>query len=106
MHGVHRLWDYRPREGFCTRRDCYLAYLQSDVWKKKRAQALTRADGKCEQCGDAQNLDVHHKTYIRVGGAELPRDLQVLCRSCHDTAHVTVDQRSTLIESLRRKDTS
>jgi len=87
-----------------TRKERYLAYLRTDIWQKKREEALIRAERMCEKCHTSRYLDVHHKNYHRVGGDELPRDLQVLCRPCHRAAHVTVDQRSAIIESLRRKD--
>jgi hypothetical protein len=31
-------------------------------------------------------LDVHHRSYARLG-AELPADLEVLCRPCHGAEH-------------------
>lgn len=59
-------------------------YLQSDHWKRTREAALQRADHRCQVCNSSwETLDVHHRTYERVGH-ELPEDLLVLCRTCHD----------------------
>ena len=61
-------------------------YLQSPIWKEKRAQALAYYGTLCGRCG-GYGTDVHHKTYERVGGNELMEDLEVLCRSCHEAHH-------------------
>jgi 5-methylcytosine-specific restriction endonuclease McrA len=61
-------------------------YLRSDHWKRVRREALERAGNKCQRCSASGPLDVHHRTYKRLGG-ELPSDLQVLCRTCHDAVH-------------------
>lgn len=63
----------------------YASYLQSPHWLATREWALERSRRRCEECG-ARGVDVHHLTYDRVG-AELPGDLIVLCRRCHDYAH-------------------
>jgi 5-methylcytosine-specific restriction endonuclease McrA len=40
----------------------------------------------CERCGGQDALQVHHRTYERLG-AELDEDFEVLCRRCHATEH-------------------
>lgn len=64
----------------------YQEYLETPHWQQKRAEALARSGGKCSQCGATENLDVHHKTYVRLGAEELA-DLVVLCRDCHFAKH-------------------
>lgn len=67
------------------RRPQYRQYLGSVVWKERRAMALDRADNRCQICNlsaDKSVLDVHHRTYERLG-FERPEDLTVLCRECH-----------------------
>jgi 5-methylcytosine-specific restriction endonuclease McrA len=64
----------------------YSEYLQTDHWKAVRTQALARAHYRCQVCNSTGRLDVHHRTYDR-RGQELPEDLIVLCRSCHETFH-------------------
>jgi len=68
----------------------YRAYLATPVWKAKRLEALNHYGCKCMRCGEWGN-DVHHKTYERVGGAELMEDFEILCRECHE-AHHAVDK--------------
>jgi hypothetical protein len=40
---------------------------------------------RCERCGYAHELQLHHKTYERLG-RELISDLEVLCHQCHEKA--------------------
>jgi hypothetical protein len=68
--------------------DEYLAYIRdSPVWRAKRRERLEWAGYRCQVCNSPNRLDVHHRTYERFGGAELPADLTVLCRACHDLYH-------------------
>jgi 5-methylcytosine-specific restriction endonuclease McrA len=54
---------------------------------------------RCEGCGAIDNLEVHHKRYIK--GLEpwdyKDDDLAVLCRGCHQTYH---DNKNLLISFL------
>lgn len=61
-------------------------YLRSDHWQQVRIAALERAEHHCQVCNSAKSLDVHHRTYERVG-QERPMDLTVLCRRCHSLFH-------------------
>jgi hypothetical protein len=71
-----------------TKREYREVYLRSDHWRRTRIAALDRADNRCQVCNGADALDVHHRTYERLG-AELPGDLTVLCRRCHWLFHHT-----------------
>jgi hypothetical protein len=64
----------------------YHAYLKSDEWRKKRAEARRRARNRCRICGATENLHTHHKTYSRVG-REAQHDLVVLCAKHHEGCH-------------------
>ena len=64
----------------------YGTYLRSVHWQTMRRLAHDRAQGTCELCGRGGQLDVHHKTYERIGEERLD-DLIVLCRSCHSKFH-------------------
>lgn len=68
-------------------RATYAEYLRSEVWQEKRAAALDRANHACQLCNRTKNLHVHHRTYERIGGDELPEDLTVLCATCHEHFH-------------------
>ena len=61
-------------------------YLQSDHWKRTAAEARIRAGHKCERCGAHGRLDCHHNSYDRLW-RELPIDINVLCRACHNRLH-------------------
>ena len=64
----------------------YHAYLETDAWQERREAALNRACHRCQVCNSGRSLDVHHRTYARLG-QELEADLTVLCRGCHDLFH-------------------
>jgi 5-methylcytosine-specific restriction endonuclease McrA len=76
-----------------ARRCKYEGYLRSKKWQAKRTAKLFHANHTCEKCGYSSltspveiPLDVHHKTYERLGD-ELMSDLSVLCRHCHQGLH-------------------
>jgi hypothetical protein len=64
----------------------YASYLASDHWKGLRKQALERAEHRCQVCNGSTRIDVHHRTYERLGYERL-EDLTVLCRGCHKLFH-------------------
>jgi 5-methylcytosine-specific restriction endonuclease McrA len=64
----------------------YDAYLQSDAWREKRAQALKRDNGLCQGCLKRPATQVHHLTYAHVGD-ELLFELAPICDECHERAH-------------------
>ncbi len=64
----------------------YREYLQTDGWRATRIRQLQIAHGRCRVCNGADQLDVHHRTYVRLG-KERDSDLIVLCRGCHDVFH-------------------
>lgn len=70
-----------------SRRSRYQAYLRSAAWWAKRAEALRHYGAKCNRCGAAQNLHVHHIRYGRDLDAIPIRWLEVLCRQCHEQHH-------------------
>ena len=58
------------------------------AWKRARLLALRRAGYKCQRCGGARRLEVHHRTPLEHGGAPFdPANLEVICRHCHFAAH-------------------
>lgn len=67
----------------------YRAYLNSAEWRWKAKAAIETASG-CALCGATTELEVHHRTYARVGHERL-NDLVVLCRRCHSRYHGTFD---------------
>lgn len=61
----------------------YKQYMQSKEWKSRRLQALERDDYRCRVCNSTLRLEVHHRTYKRLGD-ELSNDITTLCKLCHD----------------------
>ena len=72
----------------------YQAYLKSPEWKEMRARILKRDGYACLACGSKDHLQVHHRTYNRVG-AEIEIDLRTLCGRCHESIHAIVSHRKT-----------
>jgi 5-methylcytosine-specific restriction endonuclease McrA len=67
------------------RREIYLAYMASNVWKHKRKAVIEAAKGACGCCG-ATAVQAHHLTYKNLGD-EPPEDLEAICVSCHREEH-------------------
>lgn len=70
-------------------RDQYHEYLQSKVWGVIRERVLRRDNHRCRVCNDDEGLNVHHRTYERVG-SEKDEDLTTLCRVCHQLFEVAL----------------
>jgi 5-methylcytosine-specific restriction endonuclease McrA len=64
----------------------YREYLHSEEWSQRSLALRKQAGWRCEICGSGDRVQVHHRTYKRLGN-ERPSDLQVLCGDCHRLAH-------------------
>ena len=64
----------------------YKDYLKTEHWKNKRAQILIIDNYSCQECGDRENLQVHHLNYDNLWD-EKESDLITLCNFCHAEAH-------------------
>lgn len=60
----------------------YMTYLLSPEWQEKRGAALERDQHRCRLCNRRGPLEVHHRTYDRIGQERI-EDLTTLCRTCH-----------------------
>lgn len=76
----------------------YDKYLQSEVWRAKRAAVLDRARGLCEGCRNAKATQVHHLTYDHVFEEPL-WDLVASCSACHE--RVTTLDRARRLRTFR-----
>ena len=99
--------DPTLRSAPAARPRSYQAYLASPWWKARRNQALRDAKFRCQRCGVKRDLQVHHRSYQRLG-AELPTDLEVVCRGCHlghhyDQAQTGVNLYARIISDTLRK---
>ncbi len=78
------------RRPFEERRKLYREYVCSAAWARRRAAEIAKAGNMCTECGmPGQHgipLQVHHLSYKHLG-EELPGELVVLCRLCHEVAH-------------------
>jgi hypothetical protein len=63
----------------------YALYLKSHHWAGVRRR-LIHPDSTCTDCSGKKILQIHHKTYSRLG-SELDSDLRVLCAGCHRKQH-------------------
>jgi hypothetical protein len=76
--------------------DEYRVYLRSERWRYTREWALRMRGHRCEACGSAHALEVHHRTYHRLG-AELVHDTQhdrrILLAAATDVVTATADTR-------------
>jgi 5-methylcytosine-specific restriction endonuclease McrA len=77
-----------------TRKQEYRVYLMSPKWKDFRKGIIRKRGRKCENCGQTHGkIDLHHLTYIRIFN-ELPEDVQLLCRVCHEKEHNIIKTKS------------
>lgn len=95
------------------RRAAYDAYMQSDAWRRRRAEKIVLHVLEyglllCDICDalidvdQGQRIVVHHVTYKRFGH-EHPNDLQVVHDGkCHDRADEQRRRRDQWNESLAR----
>ena len=64
----------------------YPEYLLTTHWQWTRYRKLAQAGYRCERCHGTAMLEVHHKTYERIGQERMD-DLTVLCDRCHRMIH-------------------
>lgn len=64
----------------------YRDYIKSSRWRKLAAMVRTLSGHRCQLCGVYARLQVHHRTYRRLG-YELLSDLIALCANCHARVH-------------------
>jgi len=69
----------------------YREYLSTEHWKQLRvrffeSKLFERAKFSCLNCHQKDRLQVHHKTYRRLG-KEWLGDMIALCPECHESLH-------------------
>lgn len=74
----------------------YEDYLRSEHWQdvRRRYRASKLNHGGCYICGSSENLNLHHKTYKRIGNERL-NDLIYLCAPCHSYVHLMLKGRTS-----------
>lgn len=81
----------------------YDEYLASEHWAdlRRRFYASKLFKGRCHACPSRTGLNVHHKTYKRLGHEWL-QDLVALCRDCHQAVHALERERGTKLANVTR----
>jgi len=75
----------------------YYDYIKSEKWQQKRKDFYSskmfkhlKGSGKwncyCCECNN-KPLDLHHRTYKRLGNENIAVDLIPVCRECHNEIH-------------------
>ena len=62
-------------------------YVSKD-WAVLRARFLKLVGKRCQKCGSDDRVAVHHLKPRKQGGTDTMDNLQALCHSCHNSAHV------------------
>ena len=73
----------------------YYEYIISPEWKLKADEAKKKAGNRCQLCNRPKGevtLVAHHRTYKRLG-RELPEDITVLCKECHELFEMSSKNR-------------
>lgn len=77
--------------------DSYKQYLQSEHWSniKNRFYNSKLFNGGCDCCGESNcRLNLHHKTYKRLGREKLD-DLIAVCDRCHKEIHYLLNNNNS-----------
>jgi 5-methylcytosine-specific restriction endonuclease McrA len=61
--------------------------LEPDQYETLRHQVLCRDGWRCQSCGTLSNLEVHHKDFRSLSGADSEENLITLCNPCHTAVH-------------------
>ena len=62
--------------------------LEPEAYRKLSREVLARDGWRCQDCGTAQNLQVHHlRPRSRLGG-DAEENLITLCAGCHGARHL------------------
>ena len=66
--------------------ETYGEYLKTKHWDNIKQLMFKTYLYQCSVCGGVQKLQVHHKTYERIGDEDM-NDLVYLCKACHRLMH-------------------
>jgi hypothetical protein len=71
----------------------YERHIRSSQWCNVKRDMIRLRGERCGHCGFRYELQLHHKTYERLG-RELISDLELLCERCHKAADKKREQES------------
>jgi RNA-directed DNA polymerase len=55
----------------------------NEDWRELKAGIEAERGAKCDSCGSAMELDLHHLKARRYGGKDIKENAQLLCERCH-----------------------
>ena len=61
--------------------------ISSRAWDLIRQVALDRDGWRCQDCGKAGQMNVHHLRAVHQGGSNELGNLETLCEGCHLARH-------------------
>ena len=61
--------------------------LEPTAYAELRKQVLERDRWRCQNCGTAKNLQVHHMSWRSRLGDDCFENLITLCANCHEVLH-------------------
>jgi 5-methylcytosine-specific restriction endonuclease McrA len=67
--------------------------LASEDYKRLLRQTLERDSWRCQQCGRASGLQVHHIRFRSLLGDDDLNNLITLCHHCHEEEHGRTGQK-------------
>ncbi len=70
----------------------YNDYMISTEWKLMKGFLFSYTKKQCVCCLKKKNIDVHHRSYTRIGTLNEIKDLIPVCRTCHDEIHFIQDR--------------
>jgi len=75
-----------------TLKDMWQGNKAAPEYEANRREVLGRAKGKCERCGRATKLVVHHRYRVQwrktpKNADHRPENMEALCQTCHDNEH-------------------
>jgi 5-methylcytosine-specific restriction endonuclease McrA len=74
-------------------RERYEQRINSAQWRNMRRDFMRLRGPHCERCQSGHRLELHHKTYERLG-KERTSDLELLCHDCHLKADQQREQQT------------
>ena len=116
---VKALKKIRPKgsdtkNSFWKRFKTYNNYLKSKEWIEIKKIYFGKRQKKCIGCGSKKRINVHHRSYNRLGSVNETKDLVTVCSDCHVKIHeiekskgVSVNKATTIVlgtfKAKRRK---
>lgn len=88
-------------------------FMFSDNWYRKLfgltkterteipASVKKTLSSKCQVCGNRQNLEIHHKIPLSLGGSNEKENLEVLCKNCHKLSGMEIPYPLDLTRILK-----